>query len=308
MKDKVKNTLDYQCSKKEYSDLPIVHGLGYARDYLKDIYADIDQVVKDIDELFDDIEDFIEESVKSFLEEQAMDAQFNPNPFDVYKLTPMPVGTRTLQRSLCDIACADTDEALEEAMMSYARLESAYNHMVMEAKAKEKAKGTGARELVRNASNKVTSAARSASKTMDEGKHAVKKVIDPMENFIHETIEKIKKADMDERRNIIIKGGVAPKVIRWIKRGIGLVIVGSVGTTGALIAGIGLLGMIANDSHCDAKERVKILRELEDELNIVEEKIEDSRGDENKQKKYELMRIRNKLKKDIDRIKLRLKY
>ena len=41
---------------------------------------------------------------------------------------------------------------------------------------------------------------------------------------------------------------------------------------------------------------------------MVEEKIEDSRGDEDKSKKYELMRIRAKLKKDIDRIQLGLKY
>lgn len=302
MKDKVKNTLDYQMHRPEYSDLPIVQGLGYARDFLKDIYGDMEDVVKSIDNLMDEIEDYIEESVKSFLEEQAMDAQFNPNPFDVYHLTPLPVGSRTLQRSLCDIACAEDDEALEEAMMAYARLENAYNHMIMEAK------GSTKRNIARNAGNKINTALRSAGKSMDDTKQAVKKVVDPMENFIHDTIDKIKKADTNERRNMIIKGGVAPKVMRWLKRGIGLVVVGSAGATGAVIAGIGLLAMIANDSYCDSRERVKILRELEDELKIVEEKIDDSRGDENKQKKYELMRIRNRLQADIDRIKLRLKY
>lgn len=314
LKNKVKNTVEYEMKREEYKDLPMVQGLGYSRDYLKSMYGDLKEVIDSIDEIMDEIEDFIEESVKNFMYEQALDASFKPDPFDVYQLTPFPVATRTLERSLIDIANADTDEDLESAMMNYARLESAYNHMVLtEAakksdKGKSKDKGANTREFVRNASNKVNSIVRSAGKKMDAAANGVKRIVDPMETFIADTINKIKKADQNERRNIIIKGGVAPKVMRWLKRGIGLVVVGSLGSTGAIISGIGLLAMIASDAHCDQKERVKILRELEDELDIVNEKIEDSRGDENKQKKYELMRIQKKLKTDIDRIKLRLKY
>ena len=39
---------------------------------------------------------------------------------------------------------------------------------------------------------------------------------------------------------------------------------------------------------------------------MVNEKIEDARGDSNKQKKYELMRIRNKLTRTRDNVKLNL--
>ena len=46
---------------------------------------------------------------------------------------------------------------------------------------------------------------------------------------------------------------------------------------------------------------------MEDELEVVKEKIDDSRGDENKQKKYELMRIRNELQRQMDRVKYNLK-
>ena len=50
----------------------------------------------------------------------------------------------------------------------------------------------------------------------------------------------------------------------------------------------------------------------QDQLNsiadlVVNEKIEDSRGDENKAKKYELIRIKKKLENDLDRVKYRLK-
>ena len=39
---------------------------------------------------------------------------------------------------------------------------------------------------------------------------------------------------------------------------------------------------------------------------MVNEKIDDARGDSNKQKKYELMRIRNKLNRTHDNIKFNL--
>ena len=75
-----------------------------------------------------------------------------------------------------------------------------------------------------------------------------------------------------------------------------------------IITGITILTSFAIDKHMDKKVKNQILQELENELEMVEEKIEDSRGDEDKSKKYELMRIRAKLKKDIDRIQLGLKY
>lgn len=51
-----------------------------------------------------------------------------------------------------------------------------------------------------------------------------------------------------------------------------------------------------------------MLRELETELKITREKIEDSKGDENKKAKYELLRIEDKLEQQIDKIRFNLKY
>ena len=45
---------------------------------------------------------------------------------------------------------------------------------------------------------------------------------------------------------------------------------------------------------------------MERELEIIEEKIEDAKGDGNKQAKYALMRTRNDLKTAIQRIKYNL--
>lgn len=50
-------------------------------------------------------------------------------------------------------------------------------------------------------------------------------------------------------------------------------------------------------------ERQKILMELQEELEIINEKIEDAKGDGNRKAKYSLMRTRNDLQNAINRIK-----
>ena len=131
-----------------------------------------------------------------------------------------------------------------------------------------------------------------------------------MEKFIDQQYTKLKEKDAAERREVIIKGGCVPKVMRWIKRGIKILILGAVGQVipaAAIISGITFIGYIATDKYLDRKERAKIMRELEDEIMICNEKIDDSRGDDNKQKKYELMRIRNNLTRTRDKIRFGLK-
>ena len=48
--------------------------------------------------------------------------------------------------------------------------------------------------------------------------------------------------------------------------------------------------------------------ELQTELKIVKEKIEDAKGENRKQEKYELMRIESQLEKEILRIQHGLRY
>ena len=74
------------------------------------------------------------------------------------------------------------------------------------------------------------------------------------------------------------------------------------------IAAITFLVGVALDAKADSKVRTQILDELKEELKIVEEKIDDAKSDSERQKKYELMRIKNKLEKDIKRIEYRLDH
>ena len=93
---------------------------------------------------------------------------------------------------------------------------------------------------------------------------------------------------------------IVEELFKILKNGIALGVVFAVSPA---IAVIGLLGAIAIDQKLDRDARQEILHELENELKMCDEKIEDARGDRNKEKKYQLMRIKHKLEHDIGRIK-----
>lgn len=77
--------------------------------------------------------------------------------------------------------------------------------------------------------------------------------------------------------------------------------------TGPLFAAIALYTAVALDKKIERRQREKILADLEMELKICEEKLEDAKSEGEREKKYELMRIKNRLEKDINRIKFNLK-
>ena len=71
---------------------------------------------------------------------------------------------------------------------------------------------------------------------------------------------------------------------------------------------IGLLVAHALSKRTKEREKKRIMLELQTELKIVKEKIEDAKGENKKQEKYELMRIESQLEKEILRIKHGLRY
>lgn len=105
------------------------------------------------------------------------------------------------------------------------------------------------------------------------------------------------------------KGGKAAKVAGKVVGGAGKA-AGTVtgGLSAIAITIIGLMVVRALSKNTEEREKKRILLELETELKIVKEKIEDARGDNNKQQKYELMRIQANLEKEITRIKHGLRY
>lgn len=237
---------------------------------------------------------------------------FSPNPYNIYSMTPFSSGERQVAKNLIEISLASSDEEIEEAMIHFGQLliECAESYgnadYVSEGKLAQKT-----RTLARKAEKVVDGKLRAVQRKTKDVSTAVDKAIDPMQKFIDSTLKKIKEADANERRNIIIKGGALPKITRWVKRMVGILAgaaIGQVVPVAAVISGIAFIGFIATDKYLDKRERTKLLQEIEDELEMVNEKIDDSRSDSDRKKKYELMRIRNQLKRTQDKIRFGLKY
>jgi len=134
-------------------------------------------------------------------------------------------------------------------------------------------------------------------------KAVAKRIPRHIDNLINNTLGKIRDMDHEERRKRIIEGGYKVKLLKIIRNAI---LIGGTALIHPALAAIGLLTAIAVDKRQDKRVRNQILNELENELKIVNEKIEDAKGDTDKQKKYQLMRIKHKLENDIKRIQFRL--
>lgn len=305
-----KETVKYELLHESFLDLPIIAASNYSIEYVKERCGDVPEIMESC-EIMDSA---LGEIIDSCIEEVKEDG-FNPNQLDLGGLTPLPVASRKVGDLICDICDADTDEELTEAMLSLGRVNNIIQeiyYVTIHEDGSEMIIESDAGKAARMASNKAERAfAKSATKDKTGGVgQAVKRTVDPMEKFIQKQYKILKEKDANERRKVILTGGTVPKVLRWIKRGVGLLAgaaVGQVIPAAAIITGITFIGYIATDKYLDRKERAKIMRELEDEIMICNEKIDDSRGDDNKQKKYELMRIRNNLQRTRDKIHYGLK-
>ena len=295
---------------EKYPDLPVVRQFDHMIQHVVNESVETNDLKLRVMTLQDDLMKGVQKA--------NFEAGFCPNQRNLNELTPMdptmrmqsyptyPVEAceRSCARLIDNIIFAKNDEELTEAFMILARMEQLVNeqYSVCEGVIIEGSASMAARSATRSATRKISNASRKV-------KTSVKKALDPMEKFIENTMTKAKKADSEERRNIILRGGVVPKITRWLKRAIPIaagLVVGKAIPVAAVLSAIAFLGWIATDKALDHREKAKILKELDDEIEIVNEKIEDARGDSNKQKKYELMRIRNKLNRTRDNVKLNL--
>lgn len=306
--DKMRDCLMFELTNENYTDLPLMIYLPTVMTRIENEYAaaGYPHAKRNMDHLYNEIKKKLDSTYESFCPNQRNLNELTPmDPTNYYSMENDQIATRSVAKLLDRIDQAETDEELTECFCQLARMNYALEGFTPITEGKK------IRQVARNTSEKVRSGVRKVSKTTRETKRNISKVTSPMEKFIATTMDKIKKADEDERRAIIIKGGILPKVQRWVKRGIGLLIGSAVGTVipaAALISGIAFIGWICTDKYFDSKTRYMVLRELEDEIQVVNEKIDDSRSDEDKQKKYELMRIRNKLVRTSEKIRLNLKH
>lgn len=139
---------------------------------------------------------------------------------------------------------------------------------------------------------------------------------DRASSAINHQIEKIINMNMEYKREKILTGKVAFKASKALKLAIGILCgkmaFKAFGLKGKLIAAtlslIGICVSYALNKRTEEREKKRIMLELQTELKIVKEKIEDAKGENRKQEKYELMRIESQLEKEILRIQHGLRY
>lgn len=157
------------------------------------------------------------------------------------------------------------------------------------------------RDLGRQVAHTVRSGVEKVSKAAKTVKRAYDSVIDPLMKKGRELIDDIQKASEDEDREIIITDSEFLKLRRFFTR--------TLAPAAGIYFAFGPAKMCVyalirwyNNSD-DEKTRQKIIRELETELKMTREKIEDAKGDNQRQAKYQLMRLESKIEDELARIK-----
>jgi hypothetical protein len=209
----------------------------------------------------------------------------------------------------------DTEIELDDMIMLYQITEALCDYeSTMEASSRIITKGT---EKVTKAIGNTSAKSRgmnSSDSTIGQVKRGAKIVDDRASDAINNKIDQILNFSRDAKREKIIEGKNTIRVSKILKAAIGIVLGGKLilksghPLLGAIATMIGILGAHAVSKNVEVREKRRIMLDLETELKITREKIEDAKGENAKEKKYQLMRIESQLEKEIFRIKHGMKY
>ena len=134
-------------------------------------------------------------------------------------------------------------------------------------------------------------------------KHDIGKKVDSMDKWFQDTARTIKYGIQNNKRSEIVEGDFFPKVSKMVKRAI---VLGVVWAINPAIAAIGAVSAFVLSKKGTENQRKKVLRDIKNELELVEEKIKDADSNNDKKQKYQLIRLRQKLQNEKDRIQRRV--
>jgi hypothetical protein len=143
----------------------------------------------------------------------------------------------------------------------------------------------GARQIARSAHSKVERMDRKSSRAIDS-------VADPV-------IDGDKKTEVKKIRQDILEGRL--KVSTILKRGFTYALVHF--TFGPQAAFVSAAIWLARKGWLKKRQKEEMLAELKSELEIINEKIKDAESDNDKKKKYQYIRLRREIQRNIDRIR-----
>ena len=221
---------------------------------------------------------------------ELMEMAATENPFLLLEYTIPSMFTteddylHTLAENLtlaCELTESNTDlfadAVVYEDMQSKARELGAKIH---DAGSKAKRKAVAAGKAVNAVANPIAK--------------AVKAVIDGAKDYMNDSAreEAITGSTFSKLRNLFIKC-IAPTAAIALTGGVAITIVA-------------FLGTLALNKKLNLKSRAKVKQELEMELRMVREKIEDAKSAGDNEKKYQLMRIENKIDTQLADIKRKM--
>lgn len=142
----------------------------------------------------------------------------------------------------------------------------------------------------------------------------MKRVDDKVSDVANRKLDDIINTGKDLKRDKLLQGRPQFKLSKFIKSSI-MALGGATGAAAlfgpavaAVLVAIGLLCRKELMDRTEKREKQRILLELETDLKLCKEKIEDAKSENDKKKKYQLMRIESSLEKEITRIKYGLRY
>ena len=140
-----------------------------------------------------------------------------------------------------------------------------------------------------------------------ERKNALKAVTQLPKNVIKSIKDLFKKAeekDIEKRKRFMVEPGYRKHAFRNFK--LALLYGGAFSLDKALVP----VTMVARhfSKQKDRRVRNELVSEIETDIKICEEKISDANGNGDNKEKYKLMRIKNKLERELLRVKTNSKY
>ena len=170
------------------------------------------------------------------------------------------------------------------------------------------------RNMTRNAQKKLRKINNKVNGKRNTVTKNLRRLDDKASDVVNRKLDSIINTGRDLAREKIVEGRPAVKISRFIRNGIMALAAGTGAVSllgpaaAAVIVAIGLYCKRNLTKKTEEREKKRILLDLETNLKLTREKIEDAKAENDRKKKYQLMRIEATLEKEITRIKYGLRY
>lgn len=199
---------------------------------------------------------------------------------------------------------ANDTKAISESVKTLLDISSKYNSVYEDSVLLE-ANGTlkdKAKKVAIKADEKSRDLTNKARKGIDDTRRVTTitgKAVGRLANLIDSTYVKLRDMDKDQQRKALLTGGIYKRAFKFFRLA---VVGGSVSLFSPALSLIVMVCMIARRHMNDTKLINDLKHDLETERRIINEKIRDADSNGDKKQKYQLMRLEDKISKEIARL------